>query len=232
MNPYQVMRDAQDQADAERNHLEEQEMAATKEELFRQTPKLNSALIKAQSELENPKFDATNPHFRSKFASLKAVREAVIPVFTSHGIAVLQDLQTIDGAAAVYTHLLHESGEEKTYGPFVVPKTKNDAQGLASASTYARRYHLQSVANIVGEEDDDGNAASESAFGNTANRTRTRNQVLKAAEAGEDENVRDLMTKLDNDQKAELWGTLSKPQRTLITESRERLKEEENAEVA
>lgn len=125
------------------------------------TPKLNRAIAHAQSEMSNPKFDGQNPHFKSKFASLKAVRESVIPVFTRNGIAVVQDLQTIDGCAAVFTHLLHDSGEHQTYGPFIVPKTKNDAQGLASASTYARRYHLQSVAGVVGEEDDDGNAASD-----------------------------------------------------------------------
>ena len=126
-----------------------------------QTPKLNKAIAAAQLEMSNPKFDATNPHFKSKFASLKAVREAVIPVFNKHGIAVVQELLTINGDAAVVTHLQHESGEQKSYGPFAVPRTKNDAQGLASASTYARRYTLQSVAGVVGEEDDDGNAASD-----------------------------------------------------------------------
>ena len=37
--------------------------------------------------------------------------------------------------------------------------TKDDLQGYASASTYARRYHLMAVFSVTGSEDDDGNAA-------------------------------------------------------------------------
>lgn len=189
------------------------------------TPALNKALAKAQSEMRNPAFDSTNPHFKSKFASLKAVREAVIPVMVKNGIAVVQDLQTIDGDAAVYTHLLHESGEEKTYGPFVVPKTKADAQGLASASTYARRYHLQSVAGVVGEDDDDGNAASASAFTSQQAKTKVRNALMTAIETGDDQSVADTFGNLDNDQKAEIWATLNKIQHKQIQEAKSRLEE-------
>jgi hypothetical protein len=37
---------------------------------------------------------------------------------------------------------------------------KDDMQGLGSAHTYARRYALSSVLNLVADEDDDGGAAS------------------------------------------------------------------------
>jgi hypothetical protein len=125
------------------------------------TPKLNKALCDAQLAMENPKFDSQNPHFRSKFASLRSVREAVLPVLAGHGIAVVQELVTDNGGIGCITHLLHDSGEEKSFGPYVVHPTKMDPQAQSSASTYARRYQLQSVACVVGEQDDDGNAASE-----------------------------------------------------------------------
>ena len=190
------------------------------------TPTLNAALVAARKEIHNPKFDSENPHFRSKFASLKAVIDAVIPAAADNGIAVIQDLQEADGGMRCFTHLLHESGEQKTFGPIYVPCTKQDAQGYASASTYARRYHLQGVFCVVGDADDDGNAASESAFTSVQARTKMRNELLKAATDGDDQKVAELMTaRMDNDQKAELWGTLSKPQQKLIKESRDRLKE-------
>lgn len=125
------------------------------------TPKLFSALAKAQAEMQNPAFDSTNPHFRSKFASLAAVRKAVIPVLAKHGIAVCQDLTTTnDNRIGCTTILAHESGEMLRFGPLYMPATKPDAQGFGSAATYARRYSLQSVAGVVGDDDDDANAAS------------------------------------------------------------------------
>jgi hypothetical protein len=120
---------------------------------------LAKALAAAQCEMSNPAFDSQNPHFRSKFASLAAVRNAVVPVLAKHGIAVMQDLQTTDKGVACFTILMHESGQTRTLGPLVMPATKADAMGYGSAATYARRYALQSVACVVGDEDDDSNAA-------------------------------------------------------------------------
>jgi len=121
---------------------------------------IGSALAKAQAEMANPKFDKTNPHFRNKFASLAAVRDAVVPVLAKHGISCLQDLRNVTGGVACTTMLLHTSGQFITFGPLEMPVSKNDAQGFGSAATYARRYHLMAVANVVGDEDDDANQAT------------------------------------------------------------------------
>jgi ERF superfamily len=121
---------------------------------------IGAALAKAQSEMSNPKFDKTNPHFKNKFASLAAVRDAVVPVLAKHGISCLQDLRNVTGGVACSTILLHTSGQSITFGPLEMPVSKNDAQGFGSAATYARRYHLMAVANVVGDEDDDANSAT------------------------------------------------------------------------
>lgn len=121
--------------------------------------KIAAALVKAQAEFQNPSFDSQNPHFRSKFASLKAVRSAVIPVFTKHGIFVSQELTSTERGVACSTILLHTSGQQIKYAPLEMPATKQDAQGYGSAATYARRYSLMSVAGVVGDDDDDANAA-------------------------------------------------------------------------
>jgi hypothetical protein len=57
---------------------------------------------------------------------------------------------------------MHESGEWIATGQVVAPVSKHDAQGFGSAQTYARRYSLQ-MAFGVPAEDDDGNAAAQSA---------------------------------------------------------------------
>lgn len=119
---------------------------------------LSEALAKAQATVKNPHFDAMNPHFKSKFASLAAVREAVIPVFSLHGLSVSQWPVSQEGFAGCTTHLAHASGEwiEET---FLIPVDKHNAHGYASAVTYAKRIAMQSVAAVVGDEDDDANAA-------------------------------------------------------------------------
>lgn len=118
-----------------------------------------AALAKAQAEIQNPRFDSVNPHFKSKFASLAAVRNAIVPVLAKNGIAVLQDLSVGEGGVLCKTMLLHSSGQSITMSPLFMPAMKLDAQGFGSAATYARRYALLSTAGVAGEPDDDGNAA-------------------------------------------------------------------------
>ena len=116
------------------------------------------ALLKAQHEMSNPIKGATNPFFKSKYADLNAVREAVIPVLNAHGIVVLQPMVHENDRNFVRTVLLHESGEMLESFTEIVYK-QNDAQAQGSGITYARRYGLQSMV-CVGADDDDGNAAS------------------------------------------------------------------------
>ena len=118
------------------------------------------ALAAAQAEMQNPGFDSTNPHFRNKFASLAAVRNAVVPVLAKHGISMCQDLATADGGVSCTTILTHSSGQQMKFGPLSLPASKADAQGYGSAATYARRYALMAVAGVVGDEDDDANSAT------------------------------------------------------------------------
>ena len=56
--------------------------------------------------------------------------------------------------------LLHESGEWMESDTIWVPVEKANAQGFGSATTYARRYSESAFSNTVGDDDDDGNAAS------------------------------------------------------------------------
>jgi len=120
---------------------------------------LAAALAAAQAELRNPVFDSQNPHFKSKFASLAQVRDTITPTLAKHGLSVTQ-LATNDdqGRPSVETILLHKSGQWLS-STLAVPVAKADAHGAGSAITYARRYSLMAIVNVVGDEDDDGNSA-------------------------------------------------------------------------
>lgn len=125
-----------------------------------QVEAISKALAAAQAEMRNPAFDSSNPHFRNKFASLAAIRNAVVPVFSKHGLSVMQELTTDELGVSCTTIIQHESGQWMEFGPLTMPANKPDAQGLGSAATYCRRYALQAVAAVVGDEDEDGNEAS------------------------------------------------------------------------
>src|SRR5574343_1537205 len=131
---------------------------------------LAAALAKAQGKLKNPHFDSMNPHFKSKFASLAAVRESVIPTLAAHGLSLSQWPVSNGTSAGCVTLLAHDSGEwlEEV---FTIPIDKANAHGYASAVTYAKRISMQSVAAVVGDEDDDGNAAVDTKRQNTATAT-------------------------------------------------------------
>lgn len=121
-----------------------------------------AALAKAQAQLKNPPYDSKNPHFRNSYASLASVRDTITPVLAAHGIAVLQLLGKSEVGVSCETVLTHESGEWIS-STIELPASKQDAQGYGSACTYARRYALMAIVNVVGDEDDDANEASKPA---------------------------------------------------------------------
>lgn len=119
---------------------------------------LAKAIAKAQAEMKPVKRENENPFFKSKYADLASVWEAIKP-FQANGIAVTQmPFDAGEGMIGITTQLTHESGEWMN-GSLALPLSKADAQGVGSAITYARRYALGCLTGVVTEEDDDGNLA-------------------------------------------------------------------------
>lgn len=117
------------------------------------------ALLAAQKAIAFAKKDATNPHFKNKYADLPAVIEAIKPALNDAGISYIQTpAPSDDGKLHLTTTLLHESGEWIA-DTLVMPLPKQDPQGYGSAITYARRYALAAITGLY-QDDDDGNAAS------------------------------------------------------------------------
>lgn len=117
-----------------------------------------TALIEAQKEMGGAKKDANNPFFKSKYADLNSIIEAVKGPLLNNGISFIQPMLVEGGNNFVKTILVHKSGQTLESTMLIKP-TKDDMQGLGSAITYARRYTLQAMCGLPAE-DDDGNAAS------------------------------------------------------------------------
>lgn len=120
---------------------------------------LAAALAKAQPKIEGATKDKLNPHFKSKYADLASVAEAIAHPLADCGLSYVQVSHDRESAAAIETIILHTSGEWLGCGVVAVPVSKQDAQGFGSALTYARRYSLSAAFGVV-PEDDDGNAAA------------------------------------------------------------------------
>jgi hypothetical protein len=123
--------------------------------------RLFGALAKAQAQMSRAHKDSVNPAFRSKYVSLPAVLDAVLPAFNANGLAVLQHPLVHDDVSAVTltTIITHESGEYMSSTCTMPVGGKRDAHAVGSAISYMRRYALASIAGVI-QDDDDGNGAS------------------------------------------------------------------------
>ena len=119
-----------------------------------------SSLLKAQEGFTAIIKKSTNPAFKSKYANLEAVLDAITPALNSNGLFLTQETKRVDNMIEVKTIVFNAAGERFEGGVTCLPIVKNDAQGVGGAITYARRYSLKTMFALA-EEDDDGNSASQ-----------------------------------------------------------------------
>lgn len=120
--------------------------------------KICAAYVAAFAEIEAATKSVKNPHFKSKYADLPAVIDAIKPHLAKHSLSFMQCPRPADGGVSIETVLIHSDGEKLSMGVLFVPANKQDAHGYGSALTYARRYALQTCFGLP-TEDDDGQAA-------------------------------------------------------------------------
>lgn len=118
---------------------------------------LMKALDACQASIGAIEKDAFNPAFKSKYATLAAILEAIEEPKRAAGI-VLSQWPT--GEGAVVTRLHHIESGEWQESEFRLQPSKHDPQGVVGAITYAKRCALTGIFNLRLDNDDDGNAAS------------------------------------------------------------------------
>lgn len=126
--------------------------------------KILPAYKKALDEMGKLKKNASNPHFKSKYADLASVTETIDDPLSTNGLFHLEGgscvFQDGEWQAVLVARIIHAASGQWVENTCALPLTKADAQGGGSAFTYARRYALQGLCGLA-PEDDDGNKASE-----------------------------------------------------------------------
>lgn len=128
---------------------------------------LMKALAEAQGLIQNVTKASLNPHFKSAYADMAAVRSATFEVLSSKGIAILQPVECTDGKVTVTTEL--RFGDEFKRAPLSFPLGQPNIQAFGSLVSYLKRYGLMSMITLAAEDDDDdGNKAKDAGNGKGA----------------------------------------------------------------
>ena len=195
------------------------------------------ALALVQGMIKGAKKDTDNPYFKSKYADLASVWEAIREALAKNEISVIQPtLPSEKEEILLETVLMHSSGQWVS-SITQIPVTKVDAQGYGSALTYARRYGLSAMVGVA-PEDDDGNAAANArpaARGKGAinpttglwealtekQRHRLSDLALAVSdflEMGDIDAAKNALTEaeLPNEEKAAIWTKFNSKQREML----------------
>lgn len=122
---------------------------------------ISKAMCSLQGAMQAAKKDKVNPHFKSSYADLTSVWEAIRQPLLDNGLCVLQDVTNASEGVFVTTRVMHVSGQWVEFGPFCIPVARENAQAIGAATSYAKRYALAAAIGVVAEVDDDGNLANE-----------------------------------------------------------------------
>lgn len=122
---------------------------------------LFTALSLAQSEIKGAVKDSTNPYFKSKYANLASVWEAVRVPLTKNGLSIAQVFETNGDKLILTTILGHKSGQSLSSHMELPIGQKRDPQTLGSLISYCRRYSLASICSLPSIDDDDAERAQE-----------------------------------------------------------------------
>lgn len=153
-------------------------------------PNLHAALAAAQGELKNPEKtkEVKAGKYEFKYADLGDVLEAVLPVFSRHGLSVTQPTQIREGSIVLVTRVNH--GEESIESEYPVCSLNGNHQAMGSAVTYARRYALTSLIGVAAVDDTDGEGAAPAGEG--------PREKMNANQAKEELNWEFIQSKIDN----------------------------------
>lgn len=131
-----------------------------------QINEIAGALSKFQAECPHIDLDRevkvrmkTGGEYKFSYATIGNIKKTITPLLAKNGLSYSQPT-CADGT--VTTILMHSSGQYICSSLLI--KGENNAQGIGSAITYAKRYSLAAILGIVTDDDDDGNMAEGNEF--------------------------------------------------------------------
>jgi len=121
------------------------------------------ALFRVQGKLRRVVASKENLHLKSKYAPLAEVWESVLPILQEEGLLVTH-LPNAQQMTEIECVVWHAETQEFLSSSLMIPlaevKGTSDAQRIGSAITYAQRYTLRAMLEVmIGDEDDDGDKA-------------------------------------------------------------------------
>jgi len=111
-------------------------------------------LLEIQKIGVNAEKDGKNPHFKSNYVTLDNLLNTILPLATANGLAITSFVEN-DKLVTKVVDTEDESSIESRFSIY-----HEDPQKIGSAITYAKRYNLGAIFNLVTEVDDDGNFSS------------------------------------------------------------------------
>lgn len=120
---------------------------------------LVTASAEARNTFKTVVKSSKNPHYKSDYAGIEEVIDAVDKSLSEKGIVIFQMPTSVERNVVVTTLLSHKSGEWLLFHTEVPASqgSRFDVQTVGGAITYARRYALKALL-FLAEEDDDGNS--------------------------------------------------------------------------
>lgn len=134
--------------------------------VMHERPGLAAAILAVQSEAPTLPKDKTatvataKGQYSYSYTDLGTIVEKLGPILRRQGLVWSAFPTIADGAPALRYRLLHVPTGESDQDTMPLLLAKDDSQGMGSAITYARRYALVAVLNLIADEDDDGQTAA------------------------------------------------------------------------
>jgi len=111
---------------------------------------LSKGLIKFHALMGKIVKSETNPFFKSKYAPLPDILQAIAQPLQDSGLTFVQ----MPEGEYLTTVLFHAESGEYLESDYKLSPVKNDPQSIGSSITYARRYALGSILGLNIDEDE------------------------------------------------------------------------------
>lgn len=177
------------------------------------------SLAKFQESCPPIKKSDNNPYFNRKYASLDSIQNHIKGHLVSSDLVVTQAVININDLPYVHTKVWHVESGEYVDSMFPVVVAKQNAQEYGSAVSYAKRYSLTGLLNlIIQDEDDDGNVATGKSATATAGFTATSTELPPLSQEKYDAMVKFINEgKISQVESAIKKYTLTEQQKKLLT---------------
>jgi hypothetical protein len=106
--------------------------------------------------------ESDNPFFGSKYASLEDMLTTLNPILKELRLVIVHFTEEVEQKNKVITQLINVDNEKDKIQTSFLLLPDLEPQKVGSAITYAKRYNIGQLLNIITDEDDDGNSSTPS----------------------------------------------------------------------